>query len=191
VTIASVESVSTSDALVRPWKTATLVVSAVAVTELVLLLGIALVAFGRPMLEAQGSVSGKAASAPEAKAHSKRISAAAAPRAAAAPARRRETLGTPKLARTETSVLILNGNGIAGAAAAESEAVRRKGYIVADVGNAKRTDYSRSVVMYRPGYKPEAARLARDLRVKTVSPLDGLRAGDLMGAHAAVVIGSR
>jgi hypothetical protein len=44
--------------------------------------------------------------------------------------------------------------------------------------------------MYRPGYAPEAARFARDLRVKIVSPLDGLRQRDLMGAHVAVVIGA-
>ena len=183
------ESVSTSDALIRPWRTATIVVSSVALMELILLLGIALIVFGRPMLlAAQGSASATARTTPNAQA--KRVAAAAAS-TAATPASRREPLGAPRLPRTETSVLILNGNGIAGAAAAEAKAVRGKGYIVAAVGNARRTDYARSVVMYRPGYKPEAARLARDLRVKIVSPLDGLRAADLMGAHAAVVIGSR
>jgi hypothetical protein len=44
--------------------------------------------------------------------------------------------------------------------------------------------------MYRPGYAPEAARLARDLHVKIVSPLDGLRTKDLMGAHVAIVLGA-
>jgi hypothetical protein len=44
--------------------------------------------------------------------------------------------------------------------------------------------------MYRPGYAPEAARFARDLRVKLVSPLDGLRRKDLLGAHVAIVIGA-
>ena len=96
----------------------------------------------------------------------------------------------PKLARTETSVLVLNGNGVAGAAASTGELVRQKGYVIAAVGNAARSDYRRSVVMYRPGYAPEAARFARDLRVKIVSPLDGLRTKDLMGAHVAVVIGA-
>jgi hypothetical protein len=43
--------------------------------------------------------------------------------------------------------------------------------------------------MYRPGFEREAKRLAADLRVKLVGPLDGLRAPDLMGAHLAVVIG--
>jgi hypothetical protein len=44
--------------------------------------------------------------------------------------------------------------------------------------------------MYRPGYAGEAARFARDLRVKIVSPLDGLRLKDLMGAHVALVLGA-
>ena len=87
-------------------------------------------------------------------------------------------------------MLVLNGNGIAGAAASTGELVRHKGYVVAAVGNAPRSDYRRSVVMYRPGYAPEAARFARDLSVKIVSPLDGLRLKDLMGAHVAVVLGA-
>ena len=181
------ESVSTSDALIRPWRTATIVVSSVAVMELVLLLGIALIVFGRPVIEAaKSSVSNTTPATPNAQPKRVATAAASTPDMRAS---QREPLGAPKLPRTETAVLILNGNGIAGAAAAEAAAVRDKGYIVAAVGNAKRAHYTRSVVMYRPGYKPEAARLARDLRVKTVSPLDGIRARDLMGAHAAVVIG--
>ncbi len=100
-----------------------------------------------------------------------------------------ERAAAPELRRAQTSVLVLNGNGIAGAAAAEGTLVRSKGYRIAAVGNAERTDYARSVVMYRPGFKPEAWRLARDLRVRTVSPLDGLRVKDLSGAHVAVVLG--
>ena len=57
------------------------------------------------------------------------------------------------------------------------------------VGNAPRTDVSRTIVMYRDGYRPEAARLAKDLGVKIVGPLDGLRKDDLLGAHVALVLG--
>jgi hypothetical protein len=46
----------------------------------------------------------------------------------------------------------------------------------------------RSVVMYRPGFRGEAMRLARDLRIRIVGPLDGLSVRDLMGAHLAIVI---
>ncbi len=43
--------------------------------------------------------------------------------------------------------------------------------------------------MYRKGYQPEANRLAKDVGVKLVGPLDGLREPQLMGAHIALVVG--
>ncbi len=179
-------SVSTSDALVRPWRTATIVASFVAVVELVVLIVIGLAVLGGPLLDwaqrkTQGSTERQAVAAPK-----QRKPAVAVPPAPVA-----QAVGVPRLARTEISVLILNGNGIAGAAAAEAQLIRTKGYVLADVGNAARSDYVRSIVMYRPGYKAEATRLARDVRITIVSPLDGLRLNDLMGAHAAVVIGTR
>ena len=50
--------------------------------------------------------------------------------------------------------------------------------------------YARTIVMFRRGYRPEAERLAADLKLKIVGPLDGLRTTDLMGAHVALVLGS-
>jgi LytR cell envelope-related transcriptional attenuator len=93
------------------------------------------------------------------------------------------------LPRSETSVLVLNGNGIGGAASEAAEGVRRHNYLIAGTGNAARTDYPRSIVMFRPGHRSEAERLARDLGLKRVSPLDGLRVRDLQGAHVALVVG--
>ena len=43
--------------------------------------------------------------------------------------------------------------------------------------------------MYRAGRRPEAVRLARDLGIRMVSPLDGVRPRDLLGAQLAVVVG--
>jgi hypothetical protein len=43
--------------------------------------------------------------------------------------------------------------------------------------------------MYRASRRGEALRLARDLRILRVSPLDGLRPRDLLGAQLAVVVG--
>jgi pyruvate/2-oxoglutarate dehydrogenase complex dihydrolipoamide acyltransferase (E2) component len=174
-------SAPTQDALVRPWRTATIVASLVAAVELVLIAVLAIALFGQPLLDwAQGATD--------------RAAAPAAKKRAPAPVEQRAQPNTgpakPKLARTETSVLVLNGNGVAGAAAATGQLVRRKGYVIAAVGNATRTDYRRSVVMYRPGYAGEAARFARDLHIKIVSPLDGLRRKDLMGAHVAIVLGA-
>lgn len=96
---------------------------------------------------------------------------------------------TPRLLRSETSVLVLNGNGRTGAAAFAADRVRARGYMIGAVGNAKHTDYSRSIVMYRRGHRGEAARLARDLRIRIIGPLDGMRPRELLGAHVALVVG--
>ena len=86
--------------------------------------------------------------------------------------------------------MVLNGNGRQGAAAAAAARVRRHGYRIRSVGNAGRMTYARSLVMYRPGYEGEGRRLARDLGIRTVGPLDGMRPAQLHGAQAVVVIGS-
>jgi hypothetical protein len=99
-------------------------------------------------------------------------------------------VGAPKLSRAETSVIVLNGNGRAGAAAESADAVRRFGYTIGTVGNAPRSDFTRTLVMYRRGYQAEGARLAKDLNLKIVGPLDGLRPADMLGAHVALIVGS-
>ena len=86
-------------------------------------------------------------------------------------------------------VVVLNGNGRQGAAAATASRVSRRGYRIGVVGNAPSHDYPRSIVMYRSGFAAEGRRLARDLGVPIVSPLDGLRPGQLAGAHAVLILG--
>lgn len=157
----------------RPWRTATLVAAAVAMLELVVILVLAAFLLGRPVAERMQNAATEKVLAP---------APVAKPAIEAA-------VDAPKLVRRETSVLVLNGSGAAGAAAAASVVVHGKGYVVGGVGNAERADFARSVVMYRKGFKPEAERLARDVGVKVVGPLDGLKASDLMGAHVAYVVG--
>ena len=163
------------DAVVRPWRTATVVASAIAALELLLLVVASVALLGKPL------------------AHSLRDAAVDRALEPMKPVRRqpqRLPATPPKLARSETSVLVLNGNGRTGAAAAEAQRVRARGYAIGGVGNAVRSDYTRSVVMYRSRYRAEALRLARDLRIQLVGPLDGLRPGALRGAHLALVVGS-
>ena len=76
------------------------------------------------------------------------------------------------------------------AAAANAAKVRGLGYTIGTVGNAPRSDFTRTLVMFRPGYRAEAVRLAADLKLKIVGPLDGLRGSDLLGAHVALIVGS-
>ena len=68
--------------------------------------------------------------------------------------------------------------------------VRARGYVIGQVGNAQQSGYGRTVVMYRIGRRPEALRLARDLGIRVVSPLDGLKPRNLMGAQVAIVVGA-
>jgi hypothetical protein len=153
------------------WRTATIAVAVVAAFEFVLLAGAAVALLGNPLsthLNAQSA----AAASPRVRAPVR-----------AAPAKAR-------LTRRETSVIVLNGNGRPGAAAAAARRVRRLGYLVHSVGNARRSDYTRTLVMYRGGFAGEGARLAHDLRVRVVTPLDGMRPRRLRGAHLVLVVGT-
>ena len=95
----------------------------------------------------------------------------------------------PTLARTQTRVLVLNGNGINGAAAAESDSLLARGYKISGTGNAAQS-YGQSVVLYRPGRLPEAKRLAADEGIPLVGPLDGITLRQLHGAHLVIVLGT-
>jgi hypothetical protein len=95
-----------------------------------------------------------------------------------------------ELPRRRVAVMVLNGNGVTGAAAAAARKVSRRGYRIGTVANAASAGFTRNVVMYRRGFEGEGIRLARDLGVKIVGPLDGMRARDLHGAHAVLVVGS-
>jgi hypothetical protein len=155
--------------LIRPWRRATIAVSAVAAVELMLLAVLGVVLLGNPV------------------AHHFRSSAAAA----AAPRKRSDVapVKRPTLARSQTSVMVLNGNGRAGAAHAAAARVQAHGYMLGDVGNARGIT-PHTVVMYRPGYEAEGRRLGHDLHVGLVRPLDGMRPAQLLGSHLVLIVGS-
>ena len=150
----------------HPWRTIAVVAAGIATLELIALVVTATALVAKPMAKHARAAAAKHASAPKAK----------------APAR-------PVLARRLVTVTVLNGNGVSGAAAQTASRVRARGYKIRKVGNAPRSGYGRSVVMYRSGFRSEALRLGRDLGIGLVSPLDGLRAGNLAGARLAVVVG--
>lgn len=166
------------DALIRPWRTATLVASLVAAVELVLLVGVALVFLAKPLSHAMERHAQAAAVAPEA-------------RHAAAIVKKAEKIALPKLMRSETGVFVLNGNGRSGAASAEASKLGALGYRVPGTGNATRQDYATTVVMFKRGYAAEGRRLAHDLHIKVVGPLDGLKPAALHGGQLAIVLGAR
>jgi hypothetical protein len=166
----------------QPWRSAALIAVSVAAIELCVLVVVGIVVFGKffngqvdratdPMAVAQAAVASSTAETTKASGTQD-------------PAR------TPMLDRRETSVIVLNGNGIGGAAATMADRVHARRYTIAGTDNAPRS-LPRSVVMYRPGYDREANRLADDFGIRRVSPLDGLRVRQLQGAHIALLIGAR
>jgi hypothetical protein len=162
---------------VRPWRTATLVVAAVAAVELVLL-----VMIGGALLAKPHAAGHKRSTA--SKPAATKISAKPA---TARPAKQR--IAPAELPRRKVKVVVLNGNGRQGAAAAAASRVTRKGYKIGLVANAPSQAYVTSLVMYRRGFEGEAQRLARDLGVKVVGPLDGVRPSQLHGAQAVLILG--
>jgi hypothetical protein len=154
---------------VRPWRTAAIVASGLAALELLALIVAGTVLLGR-------SVVGHGARA-------------AAKPAASTPARTQPSrhAGLP---RAKTRVVVLNGNGEAGAAAAEASTIRARGYKISAVGNAQRATQGPTLVMYRPGFAGEAQRLARDTGIGVVTALDGIQPSSLRGAQLIVVLGA-
>jgi LytR cell envelope-related transcriptional attenuator len=154
--------------LIRPWRRATIAVSAIAAFELLLLAIVAIALFGAPLLHHFQSSAASAATPPK--------------RDAAPPPAKR------LLPRDEVSVMVLNGNGQAGAAHTAADRVQAHGYLLGNVGNAPEIT-PHTLVMFRPGYVGEARRFARDLRVRIVRPLDGMRTSQLLGAHLVLILG--
>ena len=163
------------DALIRPWRTAAYIAAAIAAVELLLLLVIG----GGALL---GALSDKLQLAAKEQALS--------PVAQTRPANHRSApAAVAKIPRSRTVVLVLNGNGRTGAAAAAAARVQSRGYKIGAVTNAPR-QVAQSLVMYRPGFAGEGRRLGKDLGVKLVGPLDGMRARDLGRAQIVFILGA-
>ena len=164
------------DALIRPWRTAAYVAVAVAAVELLLLL-----------LIGGGKLTGFVADRIEGAARDQ-VLAPATQQNAKPVTRKPAAVAVAKRPRSKTVVMVLNGNGRTGAAAAAASRVQARGYRLGEVGNAPRK-VSRSIVMYRPGFAGEGRRLGKDIGVRLVTPLDGMRAGALGSAHVVFVLG--
>jgi hypothetical protein len=166
------------DSLVRPWRTATLVASLVAAVELVIVIALSVLLLARPLAH---TVQHHAAATQSA--------AATKPIRTPAAVQKHVPAVKAKLSRTHTGVLVLNGNGRHGAAGAEASRLQHFGYRIRATGNATRSDYATTVVMYRSGYRAEGLRLAHDMHLRVVGPLDGLHPAALHGAQLAVIVG--
>ena len=155
----------------HPWRTIAVVAGGIAALELLGLVIVAAALLAKPVAH-----------------HIKAAAVEHATAAQSAPKPKKSPVG-PLPPRSAVSVTVLNGNGVTGAAAATASRVRARGYKIRFVGNAPRGGYGRSVVIYRGARRAEAYRLSRDLGIRLISPLDGLRAKSFAGAQLAVVIG--
>ncbi|HEX4746283.1 MAG TPA: LytR C-terminal domain-containing protein [Gaiellaceae bacterium] len=169
--------VAAPDALVRPWRTAAYVAVAVAAVELLLLL-----------LIGGGKLTGFVADRIELAARDDVLAPAIAREAQPVTHKPTAAVAVAKRPRSRTVVLVLNGNGRTGAAAAAASRVQARGYKIGAVTNAPR-QVPRSIVMYRPGFAGEGGRLGKDLGVRLVTPLDGMRVGQLGHAHVVFILG--
>jgi hypothetical protein len=96
----------------------------------------------------------------------------------------------PLRPRSSISVVVLNGNGVSGAAGNEATSVLSRGYRHAVPGDAPSLDYARSLVLYRPGWQREAERLAREVKIPTVATLDGRLAPQYAHDQLVVILGA-
>lgn len=161
-----------------PWRGAAVVAVAVALVELVALIAIGLAHFAHA-----STTSGVAAAGTQ---H----------RAATTPARPAAHAVEPKpVARaplrpvSQTRVLVLNGNGVTGAAGAEAARLQARGYRIAGAADAERHDYSQSMVFFVPGWQREALRLAHSIGIPVVAPIDGIRGAQLRGSKVVLLLG--
>ena len=140
------------------WRTATIVVSALAALELALLVAIGVTVLGKSVAHrVQGAALAKAAGV----------------QPVHEAGRRPGSRGSRAATRTSSCSTAAASRARPGIAA---DSLRARGYRITSVGNAKKQSSStRTLVMYRPGYRAEAARLARDVHTSIVAPLDGMR----------------
>jgi hypothetical protein len=157
-----------------PWRSATFVVGAIAAVELVALIAVLALHFA-PNAVARAAGPAKAQHARPVRHLAKTV--------AALPSH-------PLRARSRVQVLVLNGNGMQGAASTEAARLQSAGYRIGGAQNAQRHDYARSMVLYVPGWVKEAQRLARDAGIKLVAPVDGLTPAKLKASKAVVILGS-
>jgi hypothetical protein len=175
------------------WRRATLIVGAVAAVELVALVVVALAFVAKPFADSPARANPAAATSPaESEQGGDGTPAGADAERASGGSAAAETAPVAELSRAKTQVLVLNGNGFAGAAGQMAAVVRALRYPVSGVADAVNRNFPRTIVMYRGGFLGEANRLAKDLGLARdrAMPLDGMRPADLHGAQLVVIVGN-
>ncbi len=85
-------------------------------------------------------------------------------------------------------VAVLNGTATPGLANRFSDTIGTKGFQIGAVTNSS-SSFTESVVMFKPGFKPEAKAVARDLKIEKVKPMSAEISAAAQTANVAAVIG--
>lgn len=88
----------------------------------------------------------------------------------------------------ETEVAVLNGTAVAGLADRTSDDLAAAGYLIGAVTNSN-SSFDASLVMFKSGFKPEARKVASELRIQQVRPMSQEISTVAEGANLAVVVG--
>lgn len=159
-----------------PWRAVAVVTAGFALVELVALIAIGLIHLApRATAEPTAKTAAPVAHTPR-HVHVRVVPTAKVP-------------SVPLRPRSRVRVLVLNGNGVGGAASAEASRLQARGYRIGGATNAERHDYARSMVMFAPGWSKEAHRLAHDIGVRMVAPVDGLHPSQLRGSGVVLLLG--
>lgn len=88
----------------------------------------------------------------------------------------------------EIEVAVLNGTSVPGLAATYGAKVQEKGFKKGPVTNSSST-FESSVVMFKPGHKPEAKLVGKRVSIGKTQPISGEIEGVAGAASVAVVVG--
>jgi hypothetical protein len=93
-----------------------------------------------------------------------------------------------KIKPGEIEVSVLNGTAVPGLAATVGDEVEGKGFELGAVTNSS-ASFADSVVMFRRGHKPEAQKVAKQLKIKKLQLMSGEIESVSAGAAVAVIVG--
>lgn len=170
-----------------PWRTATLVASAIAAAELLGLFVIGAFVLAHPFRH-HAKTAATSTTATVVQHHTTTVHRHVVP----VPAKDRfaPVLTHALRPRGKVRVLVLNANGVQGAAHVEAARLQALGYVIGGAANAPGHHYARSMVMFVPGYQKEARRIARETGIKLVAPVDGVTPATLSASRLVVLLGN-
>jgi hypothetical protein len=93
-----------------------------------------------------------------------------------------------KVKPSEIEVSVLNGTAVVGLAATFGDKVEAKGFELGAVTNSN-SSFTDSVVMFKRGHKPEARKVAKQLKIPKLQLMSGEIESASAGAAVAVIVG--